>query len=228
MISKGRLQARLADRAPPRRPRRPNIKPTFGLVVEGDAEYAALPLLHKKKLIANCPPLKASNLGGVGSDRDPTGIAKLVVGRVIAHKVAGRHNVVVCIDREQRLVGPGAFAAQVAQALTTELLSRSANPAGVFVVIADRAFEAWLLADAAGLHARGHFSRPLQAQSYEGSMCAQQLKGTLELTTALGRAYAKTTDGPALFAALDLPVARSHKHGLGSRSLDKFLRTLGV
>ena len=65
------------------RSRRAEVQPTIGLIVEGDAEFAAFPLLHKMKLVAGCPPLKPINLGGVGADRKPEGVAKLVAPKVI-------------------------------------------------------------------------------------------------------------------------------------------------
>jgi hypothetical protein len=49
------------------------------------------------------------------------------------------------------------------------------------------------------------------------------------LTTLLGRLYSKTKDGPNLFTKLDFITARTHANGAsGSKSLDKFPRTLGV
>lgn len=212
-----------------RHTRRAGVLATVGLVVEGDAEFEALPLLHKKKLIPGCPPLKASNLGGVGSDRKPVGIAKLVAPKVIAHQQAGRTHVVVCLDREQRPECAPEFAQQVQAALSQELVARNKPVEGVQVVISDRAFEAWLLAGARGLHARGVLKAPLAVHCFEGQMGIEGRKGVGELTKLLGREYSKTKDGPSLFEKLDFPAARSHRNsGHGSKSLDKFLRTLGI
>jgi hypothetical protein len=124
------------------RPRRPGVLPTVGLVVEGDAEYDAIPRLHTKKLIARCPPLRATNLGGVGSHVTPAAIAKMAVGSVIAHQVAGRTKVIVCIDREQRNECSGQFAGLVHAALVVELTNRNRSISDVHVVVANRAFEA--------------------------------------------------------------------------------------
>lgn len=209
--------------------RRAGVQPTVGLVVEGDAEFAAFPLLHKNKLIAGCPPLKASNLNGVGSDRKPEGIAKLIAPKVIAHQTAGRTKVVVCIDREQRSICAPGFATAVLDALKMELQRRGKPSDDVHVVIADRTFEAWLLADAKGLHQRKVFKQAPKFNSFEGQMGERQLKGVVELTNLLDRAYSKTKDGPDIFTKLDFPTARTHSKGAaGSKSLDKFLRTLGI
>ncbi|HSP77936.1 MAG TPA: DUF4276 family protein [Myxococcaceae bacterium] len=216
------------SRKPPRA-RRPNVQPTVGLIVEGDAEFAAFPHLHKSKLIASCPPLKAINLGGVSADRKPEGIARLIAPKVIQHQTAGCARVVICIDREHRTLCAPGFASAVTQALRAELQQRGRSSEEVHVVIADRAFEAWLLADAKGLHQRKAFKRAPHFKSFEGQLGERQQKGAVELATLLGRTYSKTRDGPALFKQLDLTAARKHaRGGSGSRSLDKFLRTLGV
>jgi hypothetical protein len=211
------------------RTRRAEVQPTIGLIVEGDAEFEAFPLLHKKKLVAGCPPLKPINLGGVGAERKPEGIAKLLAPKVIQHQAAGRTKVVICIDREHRTLCASGFATAVTEALRTELQRRGKPSTDVHVVIANRAFEAWLLADAKGLHQRKVFKRTPNFHSFEGQLGERQLKGAVELTTLLGRPYSKTKDGPDLFTKLDFITARTHANGAsGSKSLDKFLRTLGA
>ena len=203
--------------------------PKVGLIVEGDTEHFALPLLHTKALVTGCPPLKSINLGGVGSDRAPVGIAKLVVGKVIQHQVSGCQRVIVCLDREQRKDCAGQFATSVAKELAAELSARRRATDGVHVVVADRTFEAWILADAKGLHGRIPRLKAPTSKSFEGQMGIDQKKGTVELSNLLGRPYRKTVDGPRLFAALDFSAARRFERGgTGSRSLDKLLRTLGL
>jgi hypothetical protein len=198
-------------------------------VVEGDAEYASLPRLHTQHLIGNCPPLRATNLAGVGSHLSPEGIAKRVVPKVIAHKVAGRNRVVLCIDREDRAECAGELAQAVNTALLKELQRRNADTADVHTVIADRAFEAWLLADTESFAEAGIFKREAAFSAFEGQHGKRGRKGTVELTELLGRQYDKKVDGPRLFTKLDFSKARTFRHGgRGSRSLDKLLRTLGV
>jgi hypothetical protein len=206
-----------------RHKRRPDIAPTAGLVVEGDTEFKALPYLHTKKLIPKCPPLRAKNLGGVGSDLLPVGIAARLVGPVIAHQVSGHHPIIACIDREQRQMSAASLAGNVATELRRLLEERNRSTAGVFVAVADRTFEAWLLADAHGLHKRGHLKHAPSFRSFEGLLGRERKKGVVELSILLDRPYGKTTDGPALFEALDFPTARA-----GSASLHAFLSTLGV
>jgi hypothetical protein len=207
--------------------RRPGIRATVGLVVEGDAEYVALPLLHTKKLLVGCPPLRPANLHGVGADRSAIGIAKLVAPKVIAHLAAGRHQVLVCIDREQRPTCVPQLARDIYGALRRELELSGKQVASVQVVLADRTFEAWLLADAQGLHDRGVFPSAPAFHSFEGELGRQHQKGVVELSTLLRRPYVKTVDGPRLFASLSLVAARNHRNnGRGSKSLDRLLRLL--
>jgi len=207
--------------------RHSNPEATIGLIVEGDAEFKALPRLHK--LLPGCPPLKAINLGGIGAECAPEGVARRVVPKVIAHQAAGRIRIILCIDRENRQRCAPGFASDVSQALTRELKQKGRPSTGVHVVIMDRAFEAWILADARGLHARRKFKSAPPFHCFEGELGAQQRLGVVEMERLLGRPYSKTSDGPELFSALRFPEARAHQnHGHGSRSLDKFLRTLGV
>lgn len=216
-------------KSPRERTRRSGVLPTVGIIVEGDAEFAAIPLLHRKRLLAGCPPLKPVNLHGVGSDRKPLGIAKLVAPKVIQLHAARCERIVVCFDREQRTDCAPGLASAVMKELQTELANRGKTIPDVHVVIADRAFEAWLLAGARGLHQRGAFKTAPTFTSFEGQLGAQGRKGVVELTRLLGRDYSKTKDGPALFEALPFSEARAHGTGKGgSRSLDKLLRTLGV
>jgi hypothetical protein len=137
--------------------------------------------------------------------------------------------VVVCIDREQRAESASELAASVAKALEGELSARGRNARHVDIVVADRAFEAWLLADALGLYKRGTFKRKPDFHSFEGKLGREHKKGVVELSLLLGRPYAKTVDGPGLFAKVTFADARiCGKGARGSRSLDKLLRVLGV
>lgn len=159
----------------------------------------------------------------------PQGIAERVAPKVIEHQAAGRERVIFCLDREKRQQTAPCFAAQVTQALTRELKERGRTASDVHVIVVDRAFEAWLLADAHGLHARGKFKTAPTFHRFEEQLGVRGHLGTIELGRLLGRFYDKRKDGPALFAALDFSTARDMSPGRrGSRSLDKFLRTLGI
>lgn len=201
---------------------------TVGMVVEGETEYYALPLLHRgKNAIRGCPAIRTTNLGGIGSDLTPAGIAKKAAPWIKTHLIAGRRPVILCLDREQRPECAGLFAQAILVALRAQVSREWA--ADVHVVIADRTFEAWLLADMHGMAKRLRRKWPAKFPRFEGSMGEEGKKGKVELTRLLGHPYGKTVDGPRLFETLDYSTARAWKHGKrGSRSFDKLLRTLGV
>jgi hypothetical protein len=216
-------------RSSPRRAAPRNELTAVGLVVEGQTEYMALPLLHRRKLVAGCPPLRPSSLNGVGEQPSPEAIAKQVLPKVVAHQVAGRSPIVVCFDRERR----GAAGTDLGRSVVTELrrllILDGRSTDDVFVVVADRAFEAWLLADAHGLFARGVFRVQPRVFCFEGELGARSRLGVDELSHLLGRDYHKTRDGPRVFAAIDFAEARKNGPGLrGSASLDAFLIALGI
>jgi len=167
----------VAAKKKPTHARRPGVLPTAGLIVERDAEFKALPLLCNRSLLANCPPLRAINLQGVGTDRAPIGIAKMVKPKVIQHQVAKRYPIVICIDREQRAMTAAALATSVMTELRTLLQAEGRSIAGVHIAIADRTFEAWILADARGLHEKKLFVRAPKFHSFEGEMGRENKKG---------------------------------------------------
>lgn len=154
---------------------------TIGLITEGEAEYYALPLLHRENLVPGCPPLRPLNLGGIGGEASPHAIAIRVKPKVLEHWARGVNQVLVCVDRELRADCPGRFADSVSRELAQILAGRRRPECSVRVVVADRAFEAWLLADAAGLHAQRFFQRRPGFASFEGKLGARNRRGVVEL-----------------------------------------------
>ncbi len=195
---------------------------TIGLVVEGDSEFYALPKLSW--LVPGCPAIRAANLGGLGSDLSVEAIAKRALPKAKQHFAAGRSRVVLCLDRESRKECAGSFATAISKCLAT-----MCGKIDISVVVADRAFEAWILADAVGLYEREEFKREPKFFCFEGQSGERHRKGTVELDSLLGRPYSKTKDGPRLFEKIRFEQARMFGTGKrGSRSLDKLLRVLGV
>jgi hypothetical protein len=72
----------------------------LGLIVEGDTEFRAIRRLHGR--LDGCPPIQALNLGGVGEGCTPSGIAAMVLTKIVQLRVMGCGAVLVCIDRERR------------------------------------------------------------------------------------------------------------------------------
>ena len=162
-----------------------------------------------------------------------TASAKAVTFRafkhVQRHLATGLTRIVVCVDREARSECPGMFASAVRAELAALMRQKKCAAGSVAVVVADRAFEAWVLADAEGLHARGVLKRAPKFSCFEGEPGKQGRVGKRELAELLDREYSETQDGPKLFAQIDVAAARSHGPGKrGSRSFDKLLREIGV
>ncbi len=138
--------------------------------------------------------------------------------------------VVVCIDREIRQETAADFAGSVAEALRSKLAAL-ASPLTIplDVIVADRAFEAWILADIQGICRLKRVSPP-RNRCYEGHQEGETDFGARRLKRILGR-YDKASDGPDLFALVDLSRARlapSRGRGWGSASLNAFLVSLGI
>jgi hypothetical protein len=229
MASRARAQNR---HRPAGRSTRTHAARSIGLVVEGQTEGTAFRQLPT--LLPSCPVLdRPAVVKGIGSDATPGQVAKRVA-REVAFLQPDNRKVIVCIDLESRPLAAADFANQVAAALAEALPEVGGRPGyPVNVIVADRAFEAWLLADIACLAKNG--TRPPK-KCYESHMrpmvggrrCGYHYGDDL-LRTFLGR-YDKTRDGPRLFAKLNFAHARipCDGGGRGSRSLAAFLEALGT
>lgn len=203
-----------------------------GLVVEGQCERDAF--RHLSRLVDPCPPFdRPAVVGGIGETASPRQIAERVAPAV-AFLQYDNSRVIVCIDRESREASADALAAEVEVALRSELPRCGGTlRTPVVVVVADRAFEAWLLADIQNL-ASLHRKAPPPARCYEGYMRVRGAGrgfgyhyGDDLLERTFGR-YRKTREGPSLFSELSVRDAREvcGNRAFGSASLDRFLRIL--
>ena len=213
------------------RTRRAGRSERVAVIVEGACEREAFRRLPSR--LPGIPPLDLaaatrSNLRGVGGTAPVAAIARKVVPRAIL-LAPDNARILVCLDREDRVETPGAFARAVARAISAELAARE-KVLGIplDVVVVDRAFEAWLLADIASLCIAKRRPVP-RRRCYEGYLRGRDV-GSRVLARTLG-SYGKTSDGPDLFARLDFAQARrdcTSGRGWGSKSLDYFLGLLGV
>lgn len=196
-----------------------------GLLVEGETEMAALPRLRQMGLA--CPPLVLRKCKPFGGDAAPAAIAHIAAPFILAIRAKDVERVVFCFDREHRDQDPSALADEVHRALRTELGGGKDRAHWLSVVVANRAFEAWILADAAGLTSRRHFKRQPCKGRFEGQLGERRLLGVAEITHGLGSPYRKTFHGPRLFGEIELDRARdAAPHATGSASLDRLLRVL--
>lgn len=200
------------------------------MVVEGRTEGAAF--RHLPRFLAGCPPIdRPAVVEGIGADAPAAQIAKRVV-REVAFLQRDNRKVIVCVDRESRSLTAANFAADVARALEAALPGvggRAGYP--VDVVVADRAFEAWLLAD---IDCLWRAAKPPK-RCFEGYMRPMQGRkrghhyGDDQLEKFIGR-YEKVRDGPRLFEQVNFAHARvpCGDGGRGSQSLAAFLQALGA
>ena len=120
----------------------------IGLAVDGQSERAAIPKL-KNALESACPlRILTPVFFQSNPEASPAALAKTCASRIEILKVQGAAEVVVLVDREGREVCPGEFAAEIAQHLATLV------DVTVSVVVKNRMFENWLIADVAALSAQ--------------------------------------------------------------------------
>jgi hypothetical protein len=186
----------------------------IGLVVDGDAEYAAfspvLAQLRSETRHAFLNPLKA--------DIQPLAPAGAVAERCMKPskqlRLRGADMVVVLIDRERRSECPGEWAASIMEHL---------NLGYVHVIIKNQMFENWLIADIDALECqRGRFSvsqatrRAVQPNKADNVDAMQLIKRSV-----IRGGYQKVVDAKRI-----LEHADHRRMALHSRSFRRLLRAV--
>lgn len=181
-------------------------------IVEGDGECAALPILVERMLrhlrrelrviVDPAYVLCAKDGERITRPYDPgrkIGV-EWFVARAAREKPAG---ILVVVDAEDRCVKRE----EGQEPLGPHLLERARREAGgmpVAVVVANRMFEAWFLADFQSLRARGHLLPSASFPHWRAPEAVGGCKGWLK--DALGRSYAETQDQAAFAGAVSLPL----------------------
>lgn len=194
------------------------VKP-IALVVEGEAEYGALPILVRNAGGRTVNPFVFRGQSDCALPRLAKERIAPKVRLAIYRDVA---KVIVVLDRERRPECPGGVAAAIAIAIR-EVLRQQCGYAGlppIVVVCADRSTENWLLADAEGLAGCNLLARRPSVGSrtnVDGRDASQALKNACRP----GRSYHKRRDAPILAARVRVTDASVLQR---SRSLRKFLK----
>jgi Domain of unknown function (DUF4276) len=190
------------------------------IVVEGDGEYKSLPLvLNKLKADLAHPTLRPVRIAVTPNAPD----AKIARECVKALKIAqalGATRAIVLLDREQVTDTPH----EIATRLTAEIEAQFGSSLEVMVVLKDRAFENWLVADMGALAAQTARYTVTQAlrRRVEPNK-ADRTNAIAILNSAANRIpYHKIDDAYRLCKHLDPLVAASN-----SRSFRHFLHALG-
>lgn len=191
------------------------------VISEGDSEYASLSLLY---------PQLAELTGHVMLGPYRLNITPLADVRRIAReckpllRIAATKRAdlaLVLLDREQRQECPG----RLAQQLEAEISRTCAPGPPARVVIKDRTYESWLIADLAALRAqprRFAVSRAIERKVTPNRADSCGADELLE-RAAVGPPYDKVKDSQRICARLDVEAAAMH-----SRSLRHMLHVLGA
>lgn len=209
----------------------PAIPQLVGLVVEGEAEVGAIPQLLRELIQNRVIRLSApAHFHGQPVQCAPNRFREFIRNKIVplvrAAMLKQVSLVVVLIDREDREQCPGAFAQDMARTIVALMESRFQYDGmpRISVVCADRRLENWLVADPSGLCNHAYLAKDLSTavgNNADGKDALTLLKGAYRP----GRAYHKRMDASRLAKAVCVmkPEVR-HR----SKSLDKFLRELGV
>lgn len=201
--------------------------PPIGLVVEGEADFAAIPILLRSAGIRVAGP---AHFGGQPTDCEPGKfqyfVQKAIVPIVRIMCLKGVSLVAVVIDREDRPQCPGNFAQDVLQVIVRTMKAewRYDGSPRIAVISADRNLENWLIADPKGILVHNYIRRDLSRQVGRNADGKDAI-ALLEQAFPPARRYHKRMDAPALAAKVRpmQPDVRRRSH-----SLDKLLRECGV
>jgi hypothetical protein len=190
----------------------------FGIVADGSAEAQAL-----EHLVAKMRGDRISFLRPIYADMQPYAplpqIVKASEARLNLLIQRGANQCIVLLDREANDDCPGDFS------LRLQAEYRQRGFGNVSVVIKNRAFENWLIADPQSLSRGAH--RRIQindriVRRIEGSG-ADSLNAVAVLEGCINGGYHKRSDAIELCKLIDLAVAARN-----SRSFRKFLKSMRV
>ena len=190
----------------------------IGMVVDGDSEYGAMGQVCDK-IRGDCghaflKPIKAT----IDPMAPAAAIARMVKERVLATEARGANVVVILLERETRHKCPGNLAAAIRESVEAYSASR------ICVVLKDRKFENWLVADIRSVAAmRARFDiTPGRIRQVEHDRADNIDAHGLLRKAAKGDSYDKVLDSRRILDRAD-PVQMA----ANSRSFRRFLRCVG-
>lgn len=196
---------------------------SVGLVVEGQADYGAVPLLLGRAGVAAGLPIV---FRGQGLECPiSTLVQKKLLSPTRAQLVRGHSKVLVIIDRETRTDCPPGLARAVEAELVRQLRAAYGYPRRppVSVVCPDRTLENWLIADPEGIGTHVYMEKDIRRRV--GSNADGRDAVAIVQWAYGSRRYHKARDAPALAARVRVERADVRQR---SRSLRKLLREAGV
>ena len=173
----------------------------LGLIVEGQGEVAALPVLLRRLaaervgLALDIPaPLRMPK----GKMRKPDELSRAV--ELVARKTAPNGGIIILVDADDDC--PVALATELMGCVTATRGERIAS-----VVVATREFESWFVAGISGL--RGYRGLPETQQAETDAELLRDAKGWLDVRMSNG--YHETTDQPKLAQLFDMKAAMTSR-----------------
>lgn len=191
----------------------------IGLLVDGDAERAALPELLGQLKESTGHSFLNPVRPAVHPKASPARIARACQSEIDILVGKGVDRIVVLLDREDRADCPTQIAQQVEQAIR----AHAGGEAPVVVVVKDRCFENWLVADPDAIAASpARFSLPA---SVRAALHADQADH-LDAVEILKKGVTKGSDNKVRDSKRILARCRVERMAGGSRSFRRFLRCL--
>lgn len=190
----------------------------IGFVVDGKSEYRSL-----AKLFPQLSCLTGNTfLRVVRADIQPTApfgaMARACKPRLVELEGRRADRIIILVDREQRVECPGEFAVALGRSAQTMVDTK------VGVVVKNRCFENWLIADLDALGCQpGRFRVSASMKRRVTPNKADLIDALPEIKAAVLGDYDKVADSERILANAD--VSRCALH---SRSFRRFLRLVGV
>lgn len=192
----------------------------IAILTEGESEYASLPLLYSQLKERTGASILNPIRIAVQPDGPPE---KIALQCEKAFKICAARGValaVVVLDREQKSQAPGTIAT-----LILDAINRRVTPSfGVRVVLKDRAFENWVIADPEAL--RSQPARYTVTPSLERAVAPDRADRSDALVllkkATQGSAYDKVADAKRILARADVGRAAAN-----SRSFRHLLHVIG-
>lgn len=190
----------------------------IALLTEGVSEYKALPALydqiHARTMHRLMPPLRVA----VTPDAPAAVVARECKSRLIIASARGAGMAIVLLDREQQSECPGLLASAIEAAV-----GRTCTAVPTRVVLKNRTFENWLVADLAALTVQPRrfkvtatMRNQVEPNKADGCEATKMIKSAI-----VSGQYDKVHDAERVCGRMNLVTAASH-----SRSLRHFLHVV--
>lgn len=190
----------------------------IGIVVDGLGEFQSLPEICARLCLRQGDQLLAPVHARLQPKSAPGRIAESVLKKLDLLRKRGADVVLLLIDREDR----AECAPEFAQAIEAAFVAMSQQ---VRVVVKNRKFENWLIADPKALGSlKGRFKPTAAFRKHVSQNKADNVADAAALLNRIcvKSSYHKTQDPPKILAVMDVVEA-----GKNSRSFRRFLRLLG-